>query len=85
MILGIPHRHDLVEYSCINRAIQVLDHKLKKVSNSFKHVTIIECNYNRECFTKHGMHLNTRGKGIVAKQLASKIGILSIENCKFTK
>jgi hypothetical protein len=39
MILGIPHRHDLVEY------------KLKKVANSFKHVTIMECNYNREYFT----------------------------------
>jgi hypothetical protein len=22
MILGIPHRHDLVEYSCVSRAIQ---------------------------------------------------------------
>jgi hypothetical protein len=21
MMLGIPHRHDLVEYSCVNRAI----------------------------------------------------------------
>jgi lysophospholipase L1-like esterase len=41
MILGIPHRHDLVEYSCVNRAFQVFNHKLKKVANSFKHVPII--------------------------------------------
>jgi hypothetical protein len=67
MILGIPHRHDLVEYSRVNRAIQVFNHKLKKVANSFKHVTITECHYNREYFTKHGMHLNRRGKGLVAK------------------
>jgi hypothetical protein len=71
MILGIPHRHDLVEYSCVNRAIMVFNHKLKRVANSFKHVTIMECNYNREYFTKHSMHLNRRGKGLVAKQLDS--------------
>jgi hypothetical protein len=58
MILGIPHRHDLVEYPSVNRAIKVFNHKLKKAANSFKYVTIIECNYNREYFTKHGMHLN---------------------------
>jgi hypothetical protein len=77
MILGITHRHDLVEYSCVHRAIQVFNHKLKKVANSFKHVTIMKCNYNREYFTKHGMHLNRIGKGLVAKQLASEIWYLS--------
>jgi hypothetical protein len=77
MIFGIPHRHDLVEYSCVNRAIQVFNHKLKNVANSFKHVTIIECNYDREYFIKHGMHPNRRGKGLVAKQLASEIWNLS--------
>jgi hypothetical protein len=37
----------------------------------------MECIYNREYFTKHGMHLNRRGKGLVAKQLASEIWNLS--------
>jgi lysophospholipase L1-like esterase len=77
MILGISHRHDLVEYSCVNRAIRVFNHKLKKLANSFKHVTIIECNYTREYLTKHSMHINRRGKGLVAKQLASEIWNLS--------
>jgi hypothetical protein len=67
----------LVEYSCVNRAIQVFNHKLKKVANSFKHVTVIEYNYNREYFTKHCMPPNGRGKGLVAKQLASEIWNLS--------
>jgi hypothetical protein len=48
MILGIPRRHNLVEYSCVNKAIQVFNHKLRKVANSFKLLTIIECNYNRD-------------------------------------
>jgi hypothetical protein len=33
----------------------------------------MECNYEREYFTKHGMHLNRKGKGLVPKQLASEI------------
>jgi hypothetical protein len=68
----------LVEYSCVNRAIHVFNHKLKKVANSFEHVTIIECNYNTEYFTKHCMHLNRRGKGLIAKQLAPEIWNLSV-------
>jgi hypothetical protein len=39
MILGIPHRLDLVEYSHVNRTIQVFNYKLKKVANSFNYAT----------------------------------------------
>jgi hypothetical protein len=37
----------------------------------------MEYNYEREYFTKHGMHLNRRGMGLVSKQLASEIWKLS--------
>jgi hypothetical protein len=77
MIHGIPHRHDLAEYSCVNLAIQVINYKLMKVANSFNHVTMMKCKYNREYFTKRSMHLNRRGKGLVSKQLASEIWKLS--------
>jgi lysophospholipase L1-like esterase len=70
IIYGVPHRYDLVEYLCVNRAIQALNCKLKKVATSFKHVTILECTYDRELFTNHGMHLNRKGKRLVSKQLA---------------
>jgi hypothetical protein len=42
IIFGVPHRYDLVEYSCVNRAIHVFNCKLKKVANSFNYVTILE-------------------------------------------
>jgi hypothetical protein len=76
MILGIPHRRDLVEYSRVNRTIQVFNYKLKEVANSFNYVTTMEYNYNKEYLTKHNMHLR-RGKGLVSKQLASEIWNLS--------
>ena len=67
----------MVEYSCVNRAIQVFNGKLKKIATSFNYVTILECNYNREYFTNHGVHLNGRGKRLVSKQLASEISKLT--------
>jgi len=51
IIYGVPHRYDLVEYSCVNRAIQAFNCKLKKVVTLFNYVTILECNYSREYFT----------------------------------
>ena len=46
----------------------------------FNYVTIFECNYNREYFAKHGMHLNGQGKRLVSKQLASEISKLTAIN-----
>jgi len=77
IIYGVPHRYDLAEYSCVNRAIQAFKCKLKKVATLFKHVTLLECNYGREYCTNHGMHLNGRGRRRVSKQLASVISKLT--------
>ena len=66
ILYGVPHRYDLAEYSCVNRAIQAFNCKLRKVATLFKYVTILESNYNREYFTNHGMHLNGRGKRLVS-------------------
>jgi hypothetical protein len=35
----------------------------------------MEYNYNREYFTKHGMHLNRRCKGLVVNNWPLKFGI----------
>jgi len=77
VLFGVPHRYDLAEDSCVNRAIQAFSCKLGKVATLFKYVTILECNYNRQHFTNHGMHLNGRGKRLVSKQLASEISEIS--------
>jgi hypothetical protein len=37
------------------------------------HVTIIDTQLTRDKFTKHGMHLNTSGKGNVAKRIGQII------------
>jgi hypothetical protein len=37
---------------------------------SQKHVSIVSADSNREFFTNHGLHMNNRGKEIIAKIIA---------------
>ena len=43
--------------------------KLCKVIKSFLHVKLIKVTTNREDFTKHGLHLNSKGKEKVSTEL----------------
>jgi len=62
IIMSIPYRHDLVENAGTNLAIKKLNKKLKNITQRFRHVTIINSDINRIYFTRHGMHLNNRGR-----------------------
>ena len=76
---NIPSRYDLVKNSLVNKAIQVFNRKLRKVTKQLKHVTILEPRLNREMFTQHGLHLNRSGKYLIAKQIAKEIYELTEE------
>ena len=73
IIMSIPYRHDLVENACTNLAIKKLNKKIKNITQRFRHVTIINLDINRIYFTRHGMHLNNRGKVKLAKEIANLI------------
>jgi hypothetical protein len=47
--------------------------KLSKSAKLFRHVELVEMNFNRKYFTKHGFHLNNAGKEGLAKVIASQI------------
>ena len=68
-MLDIPHKYDLSDNSYVNKDIKTFNSKLKNTVKLFKHVTILELNFNRRCFTQHGLHLNGCGKGLLAKQM----------------
>jgi hypothetical protein len=76
ILLSAPHRHDLMEFSCVNNEIKVFNRKLKKYIKTSKHSLVVEINHKREFFTKHGFHLNGRGKEVVAKHLAMQISTI---------
>ena len=73
ILVNIPQRHDLVKDSRINLEIQALSTKLGKIASLFSHVTLIDIDFNRMYFTKHGLHLNNAGKEGLAKLIATHI------------
>lgn len=73
IILSAPHRYDLPEWSCVNCEVQSFNRKLMKLMKPFEHVNVVNLVMERECYTKHGQHMNKRGKRKVASQLAMLI------------
>ena len=57
----------------MNLEIQAFNAKLSKIAKLFSHVTLVEIDFNRKYFTKHGLHLNNPGKEWLDKLIASQI------------
>ena len=79
IILNTLLRHDLALDSQISLEIQDFNMKLSKSAKLIRHVELVEINFNRKYFTKHGLHLNNVGKEGLAKSIASQIN--KIINC----
>jgi hypothetical protein len=69
----VPQRYDLYANSCVNKEAEVFNRKLGKLVKAFKHTALIKLDLNRELFTKHGLHMNGKGKELVAKKIMSTI------------
>jgi len=81
VFVNIPQGHDLPKDSRINLEIQAFNAKLSKIATLFSHVTLVEIDFNRKYYTKHGLHLNNAGKGWLDKLIASQIDdLVSIIN-----
>jgi lysophospholipase L1-like esterase len=73
IIVSIPLRHYFAINSQINLEIQDFNIKLSKRAKLFRHVDLVELNFNRKYFTKHGFHLNNVGKEGLAKVIKVKV------------
>jgi hypothetical protein len=72
IILDIPWRHDLPNFSRVNSEIEDINRKLRKLASSYNHVSFLETSLGREYFTKHGLHWNSRGKTLVMRFLSAQ-------------
>jgi hypothetical protein len=79
-ILGVPPRYDLPHFSCVNREVKVYNDKLSKYLSAFKHVNILKIPTERIHHTTHGLHLNKRGKNLIANILVEEIKSLYLVN-----
>ena len=69
IVMSVPHRHDLEPNSCVNDEVKVYNRKLKKHLKIFDNTCVLEVDTNRDLFTRHGLHMNPKGK----EQIACKI------------
>lgn len=69
VVCGIPTRHDLIPESIVNSEIKKTNTNTAKLCKVFNCFFFDTASLPRECFTKHGLHLNTTGKDRVAQEL----------------
>ena len=67
------HRHDLADWSCVNKETIQFNRLLTKRLKLHKHVTISKVNLNRYHFTNHSQHMNYKGKEKTSQQIAELV------------
>ena len=73
IVMTVPHRHDLISQSCVNKEVSYFNRQLKRRLKPFGNVSVIDVDTRRDLYTRHGLHLNGRGKEIVASQIVEEI------------
>jgi len=73
--IGVPHRYDLDLKSCVNEEVKVYNRELKECLKTCENTEIIEIDSNRDLFTRHGLHLNSKGKDQIAEKIAQTIKV----------
>lgn len=67
VLMGVSHRFDLPDTSCVNKEVGSFNNKLTKIVKLLKLATLLKFEQKREHFTRHGMHLNATDKALAAK------------------
>jgi hypothetical protein len=62
LLLSIPFRNDLPNYSAVNMNIFMLKKKLQKLVRALPHTRFLDSKNDRKLFTNHGLHCNKLGK-----------------------
>jgi lysophospholipase L1-like esterase len=70
IVMEALHRHDLVDWSCVNQEIRLFNRLLAKRLKLYKQVSISSPNLGRQHFTRHGLHMNHLGKEKMCQEIA---------------
>lgn len=72
IVAGIPRRHDLKDWSIVNKEVREANNRYNNICSSFSNVSFVDLsNFKRELFTSHGLHLNKKGKHELSKIISS--------------
>lgn len=70
VLINSPHRHDLLPASYVNQVVTKFNRQVKKIMKLQSKMKVLEINLDRNHFTTHGLHLNSKGKELVSQKLA---------------
>jgi hypothetical protein len=73
IIVSAPQRHDLSTISCVNSEVTTYNRKLHKRMKMFAYVQILDSEVQKEHVTRHGLHMNTVGKELMAQRILDHI------------
>jgi len=80
ILMDVPHGHDLEMKSCVNKEIKAFNRKLRNLSERTVNLPVSDVSTNTEIYTRHGLHMNRRGKGQTAEKTATETRTLFILN-----
>ena len=70
ILVNAPKTHALADTSCVNDEVTKFNRKMIKKMKVYDHVNVINSVNQRECYTRHGLHLNSLGKELMAQKLS---------------
>jgi hypothetical protein len=73
ILLKAPHRYDLPPSSCVNIEVKLFNKRMRSLMTPFNHVKVVSISTEREHRTRHGLHLNKKGKHWVTDNLVKEI------------
>ena len=74
--MSVLCRYDLDPKSCVNDEVKVYNGKLKKHSKVFGNTSVKEVDSNRDLFTRHDLHMNSKGKEHIVKKTVKAIKVI---------
>jgi hypothetical protein len=73
IIVSAPQRHDLSTTSCVNSEVTTYNRKLHKRMKMFEYVQFLDSEVQKEHVIRHGLHMNTMGKELMAQRIMDHI------------
>jgi hypothetical protein len=84
ILLRAPLRYHLSPESCVTIEVKRFNKRLQHLANNFDHVHLLNVSTEGIHRTKHGLHLNNKGKDWISHYLANEINTLFHSNTSYS-
>jgi len=80
LVMTAPMRHDLMPSSCVNSEVVRFNRLLKNRMKLYTKIKILDTYLNRDCFTKHGQHMNSSDKDQLIMNLVDVTESITVQS-----